>query len=133
MQNLKGARTERELYHMLYGSGWRVVRAAGSGAIGLPCPDLIAGKNGRVLAIECKSGKATRYLTRQEVSELIFFAKSFGAEPYIGIRFDGEDWRFLRPEQLHKSGKLLAVSKKLAKNGLSFSALLSQNLRIKSR
>lgn len=125
MQNQKGARTERELLHLLHNAGWHVVRAAGSGSIGLPCPDLIAGKGGKVLAIECKSGKKTRYLTKQEVSELQEFSKKFGAAAFIGIRFDQMEWRFMKPHQLKNTGRYFAVSRKLAGHGLSFEELVS--------
>ena len=122
--NQKGARTERELLHLLHAAGWHVVRAAGSGSIGLPCPDLIAGKAGRVIAIECKSGKATRYVTKQEIIELLAFGRKFGARPFVGIRFDKMPWRFLHPRQLRDSGKYYAVSKDIAQRGITLDQLM---------
>ena len=93
-----------------------------------PCPDLLAGKKQRSLAIECKSGKTTRYIAEQQINELREFAKGFGAEPWIGIRFDGMEWRFLKPKQLGRnSGKNFFISKELAlRRGLSFSELLKR-------
>ena len=74
----------------------------------LPCPDLISGKNGRVLAIECKSGKGKqrRYITKGQIEELEGFSKGFGAEAWVGVRFDGMKWKFLKPSQLGKSNGL---------------------------
>lgn len=101
----KGARAERELLHMLFDNKWHVVRSAGSGSIGLPNPDLIAGKDGRILAIECKSSdkEIKRYLKEKDIKELKEFAKKFNAEAWLAIRFDAAGWFFLTPEQLDRS------------------------------
>tara|TARA_Y100000310_G_C20123357_1_gene552490 strand:+ start:211 stop:522 length:312 start_codon:yes stop_codon:yes gene_type:complete len=78
---------------------------AGSGSMPLPCPDLLSGKKGRSLAIECKSGKGKqrRYITKEQIDELKSFSKGFGAEPWVGVRFDGMEWFFLKPSQLGRS------------------------------
>ena len=101
----KGARAERELLHMLFKCGWQTVRSAGSGSIGLPNPDLIAGKDGRVLAIECKSSdkEIRRYFKEHEIRELKEFAKKFNAEAWLAIRFDAAGWFFLEPHELEVS------------------------------
>ncbi len=126
MSKAKGSRLERELLHMFWKNKWFCLRVAGSGSMPFPCPDLLAGKKQRSLAIECKSGKTTRYIAEQQINELKEFAKGFGAEPWIGIRFDGMEWRFLKPKQLGRnSGKNLFVSKGLAlRRGLSFFELI---------
>lgn len=128
MSKAKGARTERELLHRFWENKWFCLRVAGSGSMPFPCPDLLAGKKGKSLAIECKSGKATRYITEQQINELIEFAKGFGAQPWIGIRFDGMEWYFLKPGQLGKNnGKHFFVSKELAlRSGLKFSELMKR-------
>ena len=104
------------------------MRIAGSGSMPFPCPDLIAGKKGRSLAIECKSGKTTRYIEEQQVKELLEFSKGFGAEPWIGIRFDSMDWYFLKPKSLgrNKGNKHYFISKELAqRRGITFSKLIN--------
>ena len=128
MSKSKGSRTERELIHLFYEAGWGSCRMAGSGSTTLPSPDIIAGKPGRFLAIECKSGKNThiRYIKEEQIKELNEFSSRFGAESFLAVRFDREGWYFLKPEQLMrtKSG-VYAVSLKLAQEkGLSFDSLI---------
>ena len=124
MSKSKGSRTERELLHLFWEKKWLATRMAGSGVMPFPCPDLLVGKKGRVLAIECKSGKTTRYIAKQQVEELIDFAKGFGAEPWIAIRFDNMGWFFLKPNNLDFTGKNYSVSKELAlSKGINFTEI----------
>lgn len=123
----KGSRTERELFDMFWSADWSCVRIAGSGSTPKPSPDLIAGNGKKVLAIECKSTKKDyKYLNKEQVEELKLFSKKFGAEPWIGIRFNNLGWYFLQPKKLRKvKGGNLMVSKELAKkSGLSFKELI---------
>ena len=105
MSKKKGSRTERELLHLFWKNNWFCIRMAGSGSMPLPCPDLIAGKNGKSLAIECKSGKGKqrRYISKEQINELITFSKGFGAAPWVAVRFDGMKWKFLKTNQLGRS------------------------------
>ncbi len=128
----KGTRLERELFHMFWDTKLFVaLRAAGSGSATVPAPDLLIGskKRNKILAIECKSGKDKRYLTKKEVSELKLFADKFGAEAWIGMRFNNMDWLFLKPDDLGVSkGKNFFVSLDLAKKkGINFSKLIKSN------
>lgn len=125
----KGMDAERELIHLFWGAGrWSAVRVAGSGAIKYPCPDVLAGNGLRKLAVECKSTKKRRrYLTGKEVEELIFFAKQFGAEPWIGVRFNGIKWFFLGVDELARTKNGFVVSEDLArKKGLLFEQLIEE-------
>lgn len=125
MSKAKGARTERELLNLLWSNSWKCLRIAGSGVMPFPCPDLIAGRNGRSIAIECKSSKKTIYIEEQQVKELLEFARGFGAEPYLGIRFNNMDWYFLHPKKAKFTGKNYAVSKNLVlKHGITLKNLL---------
>ncbi|MBS3146457.1 Holliday junction resolvase [Candidatus Woesearchaeota archaeon] len=124
----KGTRAERELIHMFYDSNeWIAVRAAGSGSIPLPCPDIIVGNGKRRLAIECKSlGNTIKYFKKQELAELLEFSKKFGAEAWVGIRFDHIGWFFLQPDKLELSSKgtpSISVSEAKSK-GISFDQLI---------
>lgn len=124
----KGTRAERELIHMFYDSNeWIAVRAAGSGSIPLPCPDIIVGNGKRRLAIECKSlGNTIKYFKNQELAELLEFSKKFGAEAWVGIRFDHIGWFFLQPDKLELSSKgtpSISVSEAKLK-GISFDQLI---------
>jgi len=101
---IKGCRTERELLHKFYDEGWQACRVAGSGSTPLPAPDLIAGKDGRILVIECKAGKGDKkYIETEQIDELNKLATKMGAEAWIGLRFDREDWYFIQPKNLNKT------------------------------
>ena len=126
----KGSRTERELLHMFFDNNWSCIRTAGSGNTTELSTDLIAGKKGRVLAIECKSGRKDikRYLKNEQVNGLKEFSKTFGAEAWIGMRYDNEDWLFLELKHLDKSKKgTFCVDLKLAKKkGIIFEELIKK-------
>ncbi len=103
----KGTRLERELFHLFWENSWVGLRTAGSGSTTLPAPDLLASNGSRVLAIECKAGKAEirRYLREEQINELKEFSSKFGAEAWIGARFNGVKWLFLKLEDLGVSKK----------------------------
>ena len=127
MSKTKGSKAERELFRMLWDNGWSVGRSAGSGCTQLPAPDLIAGNARRFMAIECKSIKNDRkYFYQDEVDQLRTFASRFGAEPWIGVRFDKIGWYFVHLDNLEKStGDSFIVSLDFAKNkGLEFEQLI---------
>ncbi|MAG15824.1 Holliday junction resolvase [Candidatus Woesearchaeota archaeon] len=122
----KGINAERELIHAFWNNSWSAVRIAGSGSSRYPSPDVLAGNGSRRIAIECKASKDTaKYLTAKEVGELQTFAELFGAEAWIGMRFDDMKWYFLSLEDLKASGKSFSVSIELAKKkGLKFEELI---------
>lgn len=126
----KGSRTERELLHLLFKEGWQPCRIAGSGSATIPAPDLIAGKNGRILAIECKSGKGSirRYLKKEQIEELKELAERMGAEAWIGMRYDNEDWLFLEPKHLEKvrSGHYVVDLKLAKEKGIGLDELIGK-------
>src|SRR3989338_7446093 len=124
----KGGRTERELIKMFFDTNvFAALRVAGSGSTPLPAPDLLVGGMGRVLAIECKSGKKRRYIDPEQIQELLDFAAKFGAEPWVGVRFNNNGWHFLDVKSLHISkGGNYAVDLKLAlEKGVSFNELIA--------
>jgi len=123
----KGINAERELIHMFWKHGWAAIRVAGSGSSKYPSPDLLAGNNLRKLAIECKAvSSANKYIPSEGISQLEQFSKKFGAEPWIGIRFDNLGWFFLSLEDIIDVGKSFRISKEIAKErGLLFSELIS--------
>jgi len=124
----KGSNAERELIHMFWDTGeWGAVRAAGSGSVPLPCPDIVAGNRLRTLAIECKaSGELRKYIKKKQIEELRQFSLLFGAEPWLGIRFDSEKWLFLGLDDLKETPLGYSVSLEMAKSkGLLFEQLIS--------
>ena len=65
------------------------------------------------------------YLTKKEVSELILFSRVFGAEAWVGARFNNEEWRFVRAEDLRETNKNFNISLESAKNeGKTFHELV---------
>jgi Holliday junction resolvase len=122
----KGSNAERDLIHKFNSSGWVAIRSAGSGSMHYPSPDILAGNNIRRLAIECKAvNDIKKYLTKKEVDELVFFANKFGAEAWIGVKFDRLEWHFLMIEDLMQTTGSYVVDIKRAKDkGLSFEQLI---------
>lgn len=122
----KGSKAERELVHMFWNSqGWVSFRAAGSGSMKHPCPDLIAGNNIRKLAIEVKNaGKEYQHLTKQQIDDLQSFATMFGAEPWVAVKF--KEWHFLTLEDLNQTELNYSITKDIAeRKGLSFEELIN--------
>ncbi|MAG50836.1 Holliday junction resolvase [archaeon] len=127
MSKKKGTRLERELFHMLFEAGWQPCRFAGSGSTPLPAVDIIAGNAGRVLAIECKATKKDKkYIEEEKILELKDFSERFGAEPWVGMRFNNMSWFFLSLDNMERSKKgSFIISKDIAKKkGLEFDDLI---------
>jgi len=129
MNKSKGSRAERELLSMFWDNNFAGCRMPGSGSTPLPSPDLLIGNGKRYLAIECKSLKTkAKYLEQGQINELIEFSRKFGAEPWIGVRFNNIGWYFIQPDKLEKSKKnetLIASLEFLEKNGLKFEQLIN--------
>ncbi|RLF03492.1 MAG: Holliday junction resolvase [Thermoprotei archaeon] len=126
----KGINAERELVHEFWSKGWPCVRIAGSGSSKYPSPDILAGNAQRMIAIECKSTKdAKKYFTKVEVEQLKLFSKLFGAEPWVGIKFQGEGWFFLSLDDLKETPHSFVASVELAKlKGLISDELIESNI-----
>jgi Holliday junction resolvase len=122
----KGSNAERELVHMFWDKGWAAIRVAGSGSSQYPSPDVLAGNNLRKLAVECKaSGELNKYITTEQIENLAKFSSLFGAEPWVGIRFDRMDWLFLGLEDLERTESNYRITPLIAKRkGLLFEELI---------
>ncbi len=122
----KGSNVERELIHLFWNKGWASIRVAGSGSSQYPAPDILASNATRVLSIECKSsGDLSRHLQKEQVEDLVKFAKLFGAEPWIGARFNDMKWAFFTPDDLNRTGSGFSVSVKMIREkGLTFEQLI---------
>lgn len=103
MSHSKGFARERELVNLLYEAGWGATRVPNSGGgTKRELPDVLAGNGQDSYAIEVKARKDGHiYIDGQEIVSLAHFARSFGAKPRIGVRFDREDWVFFHPADLH--------------------------------
>lgn len=122
----KGSNAERELIHKFWSVGFAAIRSAGSGSMKYPSPDILVAKDNRILAIECKVTKdSSKYFEKREIDELCEFARIFGAEPQVAVKFKGHDWLFLLPSQLEEKGKSFMINTTLAKKrGVPFEGLL---------
>ncbi len=122
----KGTNAERELIHMFWENGWAAFRAAGSGSMKFPCPDIIAGNSLRKIAIECKSTSDERKtLSKKEVLELQEFSQKFGCEAWIGVRFDGKKWFFISIEDLKQNELSYSTNlESLKTRGVNFEELI---------
>lgn len=92
----KGYRSERELVHTLSDMGYMVVRTPRSGRIGLPSPDIIAAKNGKLIVIECKSRAEAFTVPSDQLNELKEWQDKAGARAYIGWKISHKGWFFLK-------------------------------------
>lgn len=123
----RGTAAERDLVHKFWAKNWACFRAAGSGSMKYPMPDLIAGNNLRKLAIEVKTTTLNyQYFTKKEIQELQLFATLFGAEPWVAIKFSKKPWYFLTLEDLEETPKLYGAKKEIAeRRGLEFEEIIN--------
>ncbi len=93
----KGAAFERELMHYLRYKGLAVVRQAGSGGETTPV-DILALKQGMVLAIECKNHAEKPRLPAERVQRFTDWCRLAGAIGLLAWKKPGGNWLFLRLE-----------------------------------
>lgn len=126
----KGSNAERELIKMFWDNGFAAMRAAGSGSTSFPSPDIIAGNRIRRLAIECKTTRELKkYLSIEDIEQIKTFSVLFGAEPWIGVRFNILRWYFLSLEDLTKTASGYVITICDAKNkGLLFEELIKDSI-----
>ncbi len=115
-QKSKGTNAERDLVHKFWAEGFAAIRSAGSGSMKYPSPDLLVAKEGNIIAIECKTTKNQyKYIEKKEIDDLREFSRIFNAIPRIAIKFKGEEWIFIKLEDLGEKGKSFMVDIGLAK------------------
>jgi Holliday junction resolvase len=109
----KGARAERELVEILKRKGYVVVRAAGSGVNSIS-PDLIAVKNGRVYAFECKFWNRSNLSLEKEKIKYLKEIQKQGIISYIAWKIPRLGWFLIEPRELEEQEKNYSISKKKA-------------------
>jgi len=111
----KGYRAEWSLIHTLAKSGFMVLRAPRSGRIGLPSPDIVAAKDGKLIVIECKSREAAFTIEKEQLAELRAWQEKARAIPYIGWKINRQGWTFLHLKDVEDNngniGKKFAAEK----------------------
>jgi Holliday junction resolvase len=110
----KGARGERELLNTLYGMGYSVVRAAGSGVNAIS-PDIIAVKSGRGFVFECKAwDRGSLSIDHEKFESLRQWRDNALMDTYMAWRMNGQGWYFVKLEEMTKTEKNYTVTKKTA-------------------
>jgi Holliday junction resolvase len=128
----KGANAERELIHTLSDKGFAVLRVAGSGVSPLPSPDVVALKNGRILAIECKAWKGAHLaIPIVTMNDEVNWAKTAGAEFFVAWKIPREGWLFFKFEHFHNAGKNFMISLEEAKKAsISLEVLIGSQVTL---
>jgi len=96
----KGYAAENELLHTLYDKGWSVIRAPRSGRVGIPSPDIMAAKSGRIIVVECKSRAGAFKVEQEQLEQLKDWQIRAQAIPYIGWKIARKGWFFLKLEDV---------------------------------
>ena len=90
----KGARAERELASILWRKGYAVVRSAGSG--NSYSPDIIAIREGSVIAFECKAwNRKEVIIPRHQMEKMLEWKRRSGAELYLAWKYPYRGWFFI--------------------------------------
>ncbi len=124
----KGSNAERELLFALFEKGFAVSRVAGSGSSQLPTPDVLGFKNGKAVAIECKTKKG-EYLNirREQIEELILWEKLSGLNAYIAWRIGKGNWYFVGLCGLKNTKKAYSIKRaEILEIGLNFQEFVKQ-------
>ncbi len=118
----KGSSAERDLIKKFWEAGWAAMRAAGSGSTQYPCPDIVTGNRIKKIAIEVKfTSDTSKYFTKKEITELLYFCEKLGTEPWVAVKFGKEDWFFFPIHDLEETGKNYVITLEKAKlKGLLF-------------
>ena len=108
----KGSRAERELAHFLNHKGFATLRVPSSGGFLSPL-DVVAIKNGLVLAFEIKSHKTKPRLRKEQLKAFSDWCKKAGAMGFVAWRRTeasenevldaSRRWLFLRTEDASNS------------------------------
>jgi len=112
----KGARSERELLNKLHSLGYSVIRSAGSGVNSLS-PDILAIKDKRALAFECKAwDRGSLSIEKEKFDTLVDWERNTGMDTYIAWRMNGTGWSFIRLGEMRSNEKSYTVTKKDAES-----------------
>lgn len=123
----KGTRGERELLNFLYGKSYSVVRSAGSGVNSIS-PDIVAIKQGRGLAFECKAwDRSSLAIEPAKYDALLDWERNTGMGTFIAWRMNGQGWFFVKLAEMNRSEKSYTVTKRQALGiGRTLEALLAE-------
>jgi len=104
---VKGYRAELELVHELAKRGFVAIRSPRSGRISLPSPDVIAAKNGRIFAFECKFKETSFVVDKRELEQLKSWEQIGGARCFIAWKRKRKAWCLIPLDRvLEENGKV---------------------------
>jgi len=124
----KGTVAENELVHSFWDNEWVCVRVAGSGSTQFPAPDLLASRGDKKIVMEVKAvNDVKKYFKKQEIDDLNLFARKFGAESWVGIKFEKNQWYFCPTSELEetKSGNFVVGIIEMKRKGFSFLEMIN--------
>ena len=98
MTYAKGVFYERDLLNYLKTRGFSTTRVAGSGH-GSPA-DILAMKNGIIVAVECKAHRNKPRIKPEKIQEMSSWCKQAGALGFLAWRAPKQDWLFLPMKNL---------------------------------
>lgn len=99
-----GTAAENELIHKFWDNEWVCIRVAGSGSTKYPAPDLLASNGLKKIVMEVKVvSDVKKYFTGQEIRDLEFFGEKFGAQAWVGVKFEGNQWFFIPTSELEET------------------------------
>ncbi len=109
----KGARSERDLLLKFASINYSVMRAAGSGINSLS-PDIIAIKEDKLLAFECKAWESNLVIEPNRMESLKTWEKNTRMKTFIAWKIKNKGWFFIKLDELSKKGKNFNLTKKQA-------------------
>ncbi len=97
----RGYSFERDVKLKFEKEGWHVIRSGGSKK-----PDLVLGKDGKVVIIECKVTTNDKiYLDPDEVEHLKKVSKAFGADALYAVKIKRKGWNLVDVDALKRTDK----------------------------
>jgi len=123
----KGTAAENELIHDFWNNNWVCVRVAGSGSTQYPAPDLLASRGDKKIVMEVKVvNSVKKYFKKQEIEDLQLFATKFGAEAWVGIKFEKNQWFFIPTSELEetKAQNYVISLIEMKRKGFSFNEMI---------
>jgi Holliday junction resolvase len=111
----KGSRAERELISFFSEHGFEVIRAAGSGVNSMS-PDLLAFRQGKQYAIECKAwDRGSLSFEKEKVEHMKKWEEVTGITYLIGWRVSRDGWYLFPVHMLSERGKSYTMALSAAK------------------
>jgi Holliday junction resolvase len=109
---VKGARSERELLSSLEELEYSVMRSAGSGVNSIS-PDIIAFKEGKGYAFECKAWERGSIAIPVDKFECLKrWERNTGMETFLAWRMNGKGWYFIKLTEMRKAVSNYTVTSK---------------------